>query len=173
MKNLIKKVMIGKIGRKFAPLALVVAGLVGCATYPNMLTNYAQPVQPIAQTQNRSKPDTSHMISLGQRRFAENDKAYANLDLITSARLDEVILKKIKDGEYTWEYTKKYGTTSSNDWEKELNYVCYFADENSNDIIEVGETQRMLERTYDDKQEENKRKAINNMWIRDDSTDEE
>ena len=145
MKSLIQRVVSG-IGKRIIPLALAGAGIIGCATYSTPLKPSAELDSIEPTTSNYSKTDMTNLIDLGNGYFARTDKAAWDIDLINSALLSEVILKKTDNG-----YNKRNTGLYSNEeiWNSTFDQSCKFADANKDYILEEDEVGELLDLTYE------------------------
>lgn len=144
MENLIQKI---------ALFVLTGAGIMGCATYSIPLKLSAEidsiePVIPVYQAKDSKKK----LIDFGNGYFARTDKAAWDIDLIASALLNEVILKRTDNG-----YTKRISGLYSKEevWNSTFDQSCKFADTNNDYILEEDEVRDLLDLTYESIQERN------------------
>jgi len=151
MKSLIQRVVSG-IGKRVIPLALAGAGIIGCATYSTPLKPSAELDSIEPTTSNHSETDMTNLIDLGNGYFARTDKAAWDIDLIASALLNEVILKKTEN-RYTKRITGLYAKEEA--WNSTFNQSCKFADANKDYILEEDEVRELLDLTYESIQKRN------------------
>jgi len=155
MKDLTKKLGNGKIARRLMPLTLVVAGIIGCATYPTEPVDSIKlnPIQPTILNDSEIFEDSKkNLIDFGNGYFARTDKAAWDIDLIASALLNEVILKKTEN-RYTKRITGLYAKEEA--WNSTFNQSCKFADANKDYILEEDEVRELLDLTYESIQKRN------------------
>ena len=93
-----------------------------------------------------SKDSQKNLIDLRNGYFARTYKAADTIDLITSAFLGEVILKRTDNG-YTKRTTDLY--VGEEDWNSKFDQSCKLADANHDYILEEDETQELLDLSYD------------------------